>query len=77
MSSYHARALRFTEEMFTELENRFPSDSTVTSTNPLQFEGVAAGPIVVGTMTPEYFEAYNEILEIQKNLLRFINKHLS
>jgi len=28
-------------------------------------------------MTPEYFEAFNGLLEIQKNLLRFVNKHLS
>ena len=73
MSSYHARALKLTEEMFTELENRHTSDSTVA----LPFESVTGGPVVQSTMTPEYFEAFNGLLEIQKNLLRFVNKHLS
>ena len=67
MSSYHARALKLTEEMFTELENR----------HALPFESVTGGPVVQSTMTPEYFEAFNGLLEIQKNLLRFVNKHLS
>jgi methylmalonyl-CoA mutase cobalamin-binding subunit len=73
VSSYHARALQLTEEIFKELENRHTSDSTVA----LPFESVTGGPVVQSTMTPEYFEAFNEILEIQKNLLRFVNKHLS